>query len=120
MNIKTAVMIGGIVLGAGIGSPVQGSQRMQVQVYPRVASAPANILISVGFARNADNRVLRVIAESDDFFRSSEVQINGDSGPRVSSFTFRSLPPGWYSLEAELIGSNGRTREVERVTFVVS
>ena len=120
MNIRTAVILGGVVIGIGVGAPPQAAERLQVRVSPTVASGPADILVSVIFPRDADNRWLRVSAESEDFFRSSEVQIDGDASPSVSVFTFRQMPAGEYSLQAALIGSNGRTRQMGRVMFVIT
>jgi hypothetical protein len=121
VNIRTAVILSGVVISVGAGPHLEASSpRLHVRVYPTVSSAPADILVSVGFARHADNRVLRVSAESEDFFRSSEVQLDGEESPSVSSFMFRQMPAGEYSLSAVLIGSNGRAREVERLMFVVT
>jgi hypothetical protein len=121
VNIRTAVIVGGIVLSVGGGADLYASpQRLHLRVYPTVSSAPADILVQVNFPPHADNRRLRVTAESEDFFRGSEVQIDGDESPTVSSFMFRQMPAGEYSLQAVLIGSNGRPREVERLVFVVT
>ena len=59
---------------------------------------------------DADNRAVEVVAESEDYYRSSEIQLDGDQAPRTNTFEFRSLPPGTYEVKATLLGSSGRTR----------
>ncbi|GAC1463493.1 MAG: hypothetical protein PVSMB1_13870 [Gemmatimonadaceae bacterium] len=53
---------------------------------------------------------LLIVAESIDFYRSSEVELAGDRAPRTTIFEFRSLPPGTYQVTATLIGSDRETR----------
>jgi hypothetical protein len=99
-------------LGAGfvgillIGStlPASAGERMIMKVSPAVAFAPANLIVRAYVEADADNRAIAVIAESEDFYRSSEIQLDGDHAPRTSNFEFRSLPPGNYSVKAMLMG----------------
>src|SRR5262249_30709769 len=70
----------------------------------------------VSVARRPDNRLLKVSAESDDFFRSSETQLDGENSARVTLVRFRELPPGDYEIRAELIVSTGRTVDVAKRT----
>ena len=59
-----------------------------------------------------DNRAVEIIAESADFYRSSEIQLEGDKAPRTTNFEFRSLPPGTYEVRALLIGTGGRAARI--------
>ena len=81
---------------------------MTVRVSPRTAMAPAAIRVEIAVAADDDNRMLRVVAESDDFYRASEIQIDGPAGPRVRWIDFRSLPSGTYEVSATLTGIRGR------------
>ena len=49
-----------------------------------------------------DNRAVEIVAESADFYRSSQIQLEGDKAPRTTNFEFRSLPPGTYEVRALL------------------
>jgi len=77
------------------------------------------LYIYVSVARRPDNRLLRVSAESDDFFRSSETQLDGDHSARVTVVRFRELPPGDYEVRAELIVSTGRTVDTAKRSVAV-
>jgi hypothetical protein len=83
---------------------------MILKVTPAVAFAPANLVVRAVVETDADNRAIAVIAESDDFYRSSEIQLDGDHAPRTNTFEFRSLPPGHYSVKAMLMGRSSEPR----------
>ena len=91
---------------------------LHVRVSPSLAHAPADGT-SRSVARRSENRILRVTAESDDFFRSSDTQLDGEFSARVTVVRFRELPPGGYEIRAELIVSNGRTADVAKRTVEV-
>ena len=100
----------------GAGEP----ERLMMRVSPAVAFAPANLVVRATVASNAENRTVAIIAESQDFYRSSEIQLNGDQAPRISQFEFRSLPPGTYEVKAILRGSSGELAQVRRQVNVMS
>ena len=123
MGLKKAFVLAGIVLLSTLGVQASGTddtdRPLRVRVSPTMAHAPADLYIYVSVARRSENRLLRVTAESDDFFRSSETQLDGESSARVTLVRFRELPPGGYEIKAELIVSNGRTTDVAKRTVEV-
>jgi hypothetical protein len=90
--------------------PVGAGERMTLKVSPAVAFAPANLIVRAFVEADADNRAIAVIAESEDFYRSSEIQLDGDHAPRINTFEFRSLPSGTYHVKALLIGRASEPR----------
>lgn len=62
----------------------------------------------------AGNRAIAIVAESDDFYRSSEIQLDGDHAPRTSTFEFRSLSSGTCQVKATLTGTGGEPRATLR------
>ena len=97
-------------LPAGAGEP----ERMVLRVSPAVAFAPANLVVRATIPANEQNRSVQIVAESDTFYRSSEIQLEGDRAPRISQFEFRSLPPGTYDVRATLLGTRGEERSTAR------
>ena len=94
--------------------PLGAGERITMKVSPAVAFAPANLIVRATVIADADNRAVQIIAESEDFYRSSEIQLEGDRAARISMFEFRSLPPGTYEVRANLIGADGQTRAMIR------
>ncbi|MBS1819666.1 MAG: hypothetical protein JSU08_17165 [Acidobacteria bacterium] len=91
----------------GLVAPAHTAERVSLKVSPAVAFAPANIFVRATVDRNADNRMLEIIAESPEFYRSSEVSLDGDRAPRVIMLQFKSVPGGAYDVRAVLHAQDG-------------
>jgi hypothetical protein len=87
-------------LGAGT------SERLTMRVSPTVSFAPAYLVVQTRVESDARNRSIEVIAESGDFYRSSEIPLDGDKAPRSLRFELRGLPGGSYTVAAVLKGSH--------------
>lgn len=103
MNVKILLPI----LLLGITVPMRAGERVALQVSPSVAFAPANLYVRATVDRNAENRLLEIIAESPTFYRSSEIALEGDRAPRVTLLQFKSIPGGEYEVRAVLRGQSG-------------
>ena len=102
-------------LPLGAGAP----ERLSMKASPAVSFAPANLVVRAMIEADADNRFVEIVAESADFYRSSQVQLEGETAPRTNQFEFRSLPPGTYEVRALLIGADGQPRAQVRQTVNV-
>ena len=102
--------------------PIGAGERITMRVSPAVAFAPANLIVRAMIEADDQNRSVQIVAESADFYRSSEVQLEGDKAPRTSMLEFRNLPPGTYEVRALLFGADGRQRAYARqqVNVIVS
>jgi hypothetical protein len=112
MNFRKALALASIILVSSLATTASADdpeRPLHVRISPTMAHAPADLYIYVSVARRPDNRLLRVSAESDDFFRSSETQLDGEHSARVTVVRFRELPAGDYQIRAELVVSTGRT-----------
>ena len=94
--------------------PLGAGERLTMRVSPAISFAPANLIVRAVIEADAQNRAVEVIADSANFYRSSEIQLEGDKAPRTSTFEFRSLPPGVYEVKVMLIGADGRQRALAR------
>jgi len=102
------------ILVASTTLTVGAGERITLKVSPAVAFAPANLVVRATVEADADNRAIEIVAESPDFYRSSEIQLQGDKAARTSTFEFRSLPPGTYEVRAKLLSASGQTRAAVR------
>jgi len=96
-----------------------GSEPMTLRVSPAVAFAPATLIVRASVEADARNRTVEIVAESPAFYRSSEIQLDGDRAPRTNTFEFRSVPPGTYDVKATLRDSSGQARAMVRSTVNV-
>ena len=94
--------------------PLGAGERITIKVSPAVSFAPANLIVRTMIVADVDNRAVEIIAESPAFYRSSEIQLEGDKAPRTTMFEFRSLPQGTYEVRANLIGIGGQQRAFVR------
>ncbi|HZT78549.1 MAG TPA: hypothetical protein VFA27_18005 [Vicinamibacterales bacterium] len=92
-----------------------------LRVSPAVSFAPANLVVRATITNDAANRAMEIVAESEDFYRSSEIELDGASAPKTTMFEFRSLPPGMYEVRATLYGISGDPRaEVRQQVNVIA
>jgi len=119
--MKRVVWIGLLFFTAALPLGAKEKDPLSIRVTPAVSFAPANLIVRATIESNAANRSVQIVAESEDFYRSSEIQLDGDSAPRTSMFEFRSLPPGTYEVRAVLYGTTGDPRaEVRQQVNVIS
>jgi hypothetical protein len=111
MNVSAA-LFGTLMLTGAVS--MRAGERMTIKVSPAVAFAPANLVVRATIPADAENRAVQIVAESDDFYRSSEQQLEGERAPRTTTFELRSLPSGTYLISANLMGADGRSRGIIR------
>ena len=99
---------------------VNANEKLTLRVTPNVSSAPSTVTVRAYVAPNEKNRLLRIEADSGEFFRSSQVQLDGDKAPTLTEFRFNSLPSGEYTVEAVLKDSTGQETIVRRTALVLS
>ena len=82
-------------------------QGVEVRLSSRFALEQEVVRSLIRVAPHQDNRLLRVEIDSPDFFRSSDVQLEGELAARNHFFSWKSLPPGSYDLIVTVLGSQG-------------
>jgi hypothetical protein len=98
------LLVGLLIASAG---PLGADARLSMKVSPAVAFAPANLTMRATVVPDGRNRMLQVIAESGDYYRSSDIQLDGERAPRTTLVYFRSVPGGVYQVSAMLKGEGG-------------
>lgn len=98
------LLVGFAIASAG---PLGADARLSMKVSPAVAFAPANLTMHTTVAPDRRNRMLQIVAESEDYYRSSEVQLDGERSARTTLTYFRSVPSGVYKVTASLRGQGG-------------
>jgi hypothetical protein len=89
-----------------------GAEPLKLAVSPAQSFAPSNLHIRARVVPHADNRRLTIIAESEEFYRSSEVSLEGDRAPATITFEFRGVPGGEYLVHGIVTDSTGHQRAI--------
>lgn len=109
-----AVLLCVVLMCLTFTMPLGAGGTLMLKVSPAVSFAPANLVVRAMVGVDAHNRAVEIVAESEDFYRSSEIELAGDQAPRTNTFEFRSLPPGQYQVTANLFGEGGALRATAR------
>ena len=97
-----------------IAVPSHAGEPLAMRVSPAVALEPAVLTVRTVVESDSENRALEIVSQSPDFYRSSAIQLDGASVPRLNVFEFRNLPTGTYVVTSVLVGSQGQRATVSR------
>ena len=92
---------------------------LRLRLMAHIVSAPSDFSGLVRVTPNADYRLLRVVLDSDNFYRSSDIQLEGDRSPRTHFLQWRSLPAGTYRIVVTVFGTQGPRTQVTQEFLVV-
>ena len=79
---------------------------VEMRLRGRYYAEPATVQITIAVQPDAVNRALRVEAESEHMFRSSEITLSGAGEKRIHTLEFKNLPAGDYTLSAQVYSSS--------------
>jgi hypothetical protein len=113
------LLIPAVLFATAAAAPVGGNSQLSIRVSPANSMAPAHLQVLVRMTPDVENRKLTIVADSGDFYRASEIQLDGDSGPRSVLVAFRELPGGEYHVSAALFNSRGDRRAVAQQQVMV-
>jgi uncharacterized protein (DUF58 family) len=103
--MRRALLLAGILISV---APLGSTETLKLKVSPMQSFAPANLYVRLSIEPNANNRVVSIVAESEGYFRSSEVALEGDQGPRTVIVEFRSVPGGQYEVRGTVGDAMGK------------
>jgi hypothetical protein len=106
--MRVPLMLSTVLAFAAVSA--SGDEQLRLAVSPARSFAPSNLNIRARIVPHPDNRTLIVTAESEDFYRSSEISLEGEFAPATITFEFRGLPGGEYIVSGVLTDSVGRRR----------
>ena len=118
MRSALSLVVATALLCAASGSAADG--RLRIEVSPRISQAPAQVRIRAIVTPSAENRGLRVTADSGEFFRSSYLPLEGADAAPITDTSFKNLPGGEYEVSVTLVDSQGHATYVDRRTIMVT
>ena len=120
MGLGRAALIAtiGFMLAEASGG-VAAEPAVSMRLAPAISMEPGAVRVTTYIAPNAKNRILRISAESDDHFTSSDVPLDGDNSPRATSVWLKNLPAGQYTVKVVLSQANGGSTSISNAFRVV-
>src|SRR5262245_17606029 len=116
--LRLAMALVAVTVCAADAVATGGDVALRMEVAPSVARAPALLTVRVVVPRAQINRRLHVVAESPEFYTSSEVDLPGEHAPALSVFEFRNLPAGLYEITGIVMDARGGRSTVSRLAKV--
>jgi hypothetical protein len=103
--MRTA-LITAVLIIAGAVSASLAKELVEIRMRGHYFTAPATVPITVAVEPGAENRTLVVEADSEDYFRSSAIELDGENEKRLHSVEFKSLPAGQYRVRAQVLSKS--------------
>ena len=91
-----------------------GDEPLVIVVSPLISFAPTDMTIRTRIVPNDENRTLEIVAESDEFYRSSQIPLEGERAPAMIVVEFRDLPSGNYEIYGSLTDGAGHRRAMAK------
>lgn len=107
--MKAPARIAAVAAVVLLAPAANGGERLSLRVSPAVAFAPADLSVRATVEADRANRSMQLEVDSSDFYRSSEIQLDGEHAPRTLTFTFHDVPGGLYDLRATVRDDRGET-----------
>ena len=89
-----------------VASGAKPTHPITVRVTPTFGIEGSPVQAMVRVAPNAENRLLRITVDSENYFRSSDVGLDGDNAAITHYLSMDSLPAGEYAFLAVVYGAN--------------
>jgi hypothetical protein len=104
---------------AAAGTVTKAEEDVTLRLTPRFVSAPGYVRSQIRVSPNAENRVMRVSIDSDGYYRSSQIELEGDKAPMTHWVDFKGVPAGKYQFLVEVLGPGGTARVTRQLDFTV-
>jgi hypothetical protein len=102
----------------GLALTSDAGERLTMRVSPKMSLEPALVTVRTVIEADAGNRLLEVVADSPEFYRSSSIQLDGANAPRLNVVELKNLPTGTYEVTSVLVGAGGQRTAVSQVVRV--
>ena len=114
--IRCTALIASILAFAGITSSAKDN--VQIRISGRYYSAPATVQMVVAVEPDSQNRTLRVEADGDNMYTSTEMPLAGDREQRLHTIQFKDLSSGEYTLRAQVLSNSDVRSQAEQHIMV--
>jgi hypothetical protein len=120
MTLRTIALCSATITLLSVASGDATENRLRIDVSPRISTAPAAVRVRAFVTPHAANRALEVVADSDSFYRSSLVPLDGANAAAITETVFKNLPGGEYEVSVALVAADGGRTVDKREVKVTS
>jgi hypothetical protein len=114
--VRSLVLI--VPLVAFSGSAGSAKDNVEIRLNGRFFAEPATVQLIVAVEPNSENRRLRVEADGDSMYRSTEIDLAGDKEQRLHTVEFKNLSAGGYTLRAQVLSTSSIRSQAEQEIMV--
>lgn len=118
-----AQLLRGLLVGAAVAASilaVAADEKLTLKVSRAVINTRESVVVTAIVPQDPGNRLVAIQADSGEYFRSTEVEIDGAHAPRVFELPLRGLPSGDYVVVAVLTNDKGERTTARHSFHVVS
>jgi len=118
-RLRLLVAIVALVVGSPLATGLDAADSVNIRVWPATSMAPTSFTVRVIIERQAANRWIKVTVDSENYFGSSEGQLEGERSSRLRVVQFRDVPAGTYEVRAVVLDQNGDVIGAGQTTAMV-
>ena len=107
-----------IVTVAPVVTVLHATDFVELHVSP-ILSERGDMLVQVLVTRDAENQWMKVTAESEGYYSSSEMELEGEYSARVKVIRFRDVPAGWYEVTGTVFDQRKHVKGIARRSVMV-
>jgi hypothetical protein len=85
----------------------QAEPALELKLTRKYTFSPGYVQSLIKISPHADNRLLRVTLDSANYYRSSDVELEGAGAARSHFFNWTQLPAGHYDIVVTIFGPDG-------------
>jgi hypothetical protein len=105
-HAAAGILFAAVIAVTNGSAPSDAREVVEIVLHGKYFSEPATVRFMVAVEPDAENRTLRIEADSNDMFRASEITLNGASEKRLHTITFKNLSAGYYMLRAQVLSAS--------------
>lgn len=119
--VAVSVLLGSLAVANPPNESTGGKrdEPLTMNVLRTFAMEPAVFSAVVRVTPHADNRLLRIVVDSDRFYASSDIQLDGLGAPVSHPLQMKALPAGSYCIEAKLFRGAHQVSSIKRAYLVM-
>ena len=101
-----------------VGARGSAESNLQIRLSGRYYAEPATVQMIIAVTPAAENRTLRVEADGDSMYVSTEIALAGDKEKRLHTIQFKNLSAGGYTVRAEVLSNSDVRWQATQEIFV--